>query len=253
MEEALPLTKSEKKAQRKAEKLAQQAAQTKKQKFQRAIQWGAGIGIVIFLFWWGYNRYIPVPEAEKQKPVNQALTNDWFKGNQEAKVVVVEYSDFQCPACQLYSPLIREVAQQYGEKIAIVYRHFPLKQIHLQAELAAQAAEAAGKQGKFWEMNELLFERQEQWAEKREAKKLFIDYAKELGLNEAQFKKDLVSKEVKALVKADYLSGLANRLNSTPSFFINGERMANPQGAEAFREIIDIKLREATASAQTNQ
>lgn len=250
MEEDRPLTKAERKALRKQEKLAQKESMNRK-KVLAKVGWAmAGIMVVSLLFFWGFNRYVPIPESEKNQPVNQVMASDWILGNSNAPVMVLEYSDFQCPACKLYSPLIRQMSQEYGDKVAIVYRHFPLKQIHMQAELAAQAAEAAGKQGKFWEMNEKLFASQGDWAEKRKAKAIFIGYAKELGLDEAQFKKDLTSKEVRALVKADYMSGLQNRLNSTPSFFVNGERMATPQGEAAFREILDLKLREATAGAE---
>ncbi|OGV96028.1 hypothetical protein A2W24_02980 [Microgenomates group bacterium RBG_16_45_19] len=186
------------------------------------------------------------------KPVNQVLETDWYQGNKAAAVVIVEYSDFQCPACRLYSPLIEQLTQLYPDQLAVVYRHFPLKEIHPRANLAAQAAEAAGKQGKFWEMNHLLFERQEEWAESGQASKIMMGYAQELGLNSDQFKQDLNSKAVKGLVKADYLSALANRLNGTPSFFVNGSRIENPQGLAAFQAVLEPLL-PATDSATISE
>jgi len=119
----------------------------------------------------------------------------------------------------------------------------------LQAELAAQAAEAAGKQGKFWEMHDILFKNQSNWAESPKAKSQFIDYAEEIGLDVSKFKNDLGSKEVRGYVKADLLSGLSLRLNSTPSFYINGERISNPPSPQAFEELIVSQL-PSTASAE---
>jgi protein-disulfide isomerase len=184
----------------------------------------------------------------KQWPVAEATDKDWVKGNPDAEVVIVEYADLQCPACKLYSSVMSDLAVKYASEAAFVYRHFPLKQIHLQAVTAAHAAEAAGLQGKFWEMHDKLFETQELWSNNRGAKNMFADYAGELGLDVERFKRDMNSKEVRAKVEAHYLNGLENRLNSTPSFFINGERIENPQGLEAFSQLIDQKLIEATAS-----
>ena len=88
--------------------------------------------------------------------------SDWVKGNRSAPVVLVEYSDFQCPACAASAPLVKQLTEEFGNKIAFVYRHFPLPQ-HKNAYPAAQAAEAAGKQGKFWEMADLIFANQTKW------------------------------------------------------------------------------------------
>jgi len=252
-EEATPLTKQERRELKKEQKRMEREAQNRSSQTKSWLTWGGIAAVVVFIGFFFYNQIISIPEAEKEKPVDTALTNDWVEGSKEAEVVLVEYSDFQCPACKLYSPVVNQLHETYGDQLAIVYRHFPLSQIHLQAELAAQAAEAAGLQGKFWEMHDMLFEHQDDWAENRNARNLFIDYAKQLGLDEGQFKKDLGSKEVKALVKADYLSGVQLQLNSTPSFFLNGEKIDNPAGIEPFKELIDNHLQGATASATVNE
>jgi protein-disulfide isomerase len=253
METAPQLTKAERKALKKQEKAALRKANTKKQRLSRGLKIALVVGVVGGLGWWVISRQVSVPMSEIDKPVDQVLPNDWYLGNKEAKVVVIEYSDFQCPTCALYSPIVRQLANEYGNQIAIVYRYFPLKQIHPQAVLTAQAAEAAGRQGKFWEMNELLFDKQEEWAGKNNAKKLIEDYAQSMGLNLNQFNQDINSKPVRQKVEADYLSSLKNRLNSTPSFYINGERIMNPQGVDAFKQVLDQKIVEATAAAQTTK
>lgn len=245
MEEVEVLTKEEKKAKKRQ-------AEVNQARRRQWRNWGLILAGLILAAAWIYSRYVPVPTGESQKPVDRVLENDWYLGQKEAPVVVVEYSDFQCPACKLYSPLIKELASKYEGQVVVVYRHFPLKEIHQTANLAAQAAEAAGKQGKFFEMSERLFESQADWADKGKAKQLMIGYAKELGLNETQFVQDLESKEVRGLVKADYLSALSQRLNSTPTFFINGERVASPQGIEAFSLLIDPLL-PATTSATADE
>ncbi len=162
---------------------------------------------------------------------------DNAKGNPEAKVTLVEYSDFQCPACASYHPIVEQLMTEIGTQINFVYRHFPLPQ-HDQAEAAAYAAEAAGKQDKFWEMYNLLFQKQTQWADKPGAEKTFESYAVTLGLDIAQYQKDFSSSEVKDKVESDRTDGLKNGLNSTPSFFLNGQQIANPRGYDEFKNLI---------------
>jgi protein-disulfide isomerase len=191
---------------------------------------------------------VPVSQSEKNKPVDSFTPGDWVTGEATASVKLIEYSDFQCPSCAKASGMLTELLKQDAGKIALVYRNFPLREIHPQANLAAQAAEAAGKQGKFWEMHDKLFESQISWAENRGAKDIFVSYAKDLGLDLNQFKKDLNAKEVRGLVQADYLSGLEQGISSTPTFFVNGKMMPNPGSITEFAKLIDLSLEEATAS-----
>lgn len=173
------------------------------------------------------------------KPIHFTLTkNDRTKGNKESKVILIEYSDFQCPACKAYFPLVKQITDTFKDKIVIVYRHFPLPQ-HQNSQKAAYAAEAAGAQGKFWDMHDLLFKNQENWADKSNADEILLSYAKELKLDEEQFKKDRESKTIKEKVDADLSSGQEAQVNSTPSFFLNGEKLDNPQNFEAFKKIIE--------------
>jgi len=162
--------------------------------------------------------------------------SDWVKGNRNADVVLVEYSDLQCPACAAYAPLVNRIVEEFGDRIAFVYRHFPLPN-HKQAELAAQAAEAAGRQEKFWEMLDLIFVNQTDWAGQINAREKFISYAQLLSLNVNRFETDLDSAELKEEIKEDYSSGIAI-VSYTPTFFLNGRKIQNPQGYEDFRSLI---------------
>lgn len=164
---------------------------------------------------------------------------DWVRGSKDAKVIITEYSDFQCPACALYYNIAKEAHKDFGDKIAIVYRHFPLSSIHANAEIAALSAESAGKQNKFWEMHDVIFENQKNWENDKNAKDVFIKYATDLGLNAEQFKKDLDSKELKQKIETDYQGGVTAGVNHTPTFFVNGAEIQNPRSYEEFKNIIN--------------
>src|SRR3972149_5786955 len=164
--------------------------------------------------------------------------NENVKGDKEAAATLIEYSDFQCPACGSYYPLVKQLSQEFGDKVLFVYRHFPLDQ-HKNAELASYAAEAAGKQDKFWEMHDLIFEGQKEWSDSEEARAFFAKYAASLNLVAEQFQKDIDSAEVKAKVEKDYQSGLNAKVNSTPTFFLNGKKLQNPRSYEEFKKILD--------------
>lgn len=174
--------------------------------------------------------------------VASVTAEDHVKGSATAPVTIIEYSDFQCPACAAYFPIMKSLEQKYGDQIAIVYRNYPLTQIHPNAQLAAQAAEAANLQGKFWEMHDLLFERQSSWSSLSNAKQTFIDYAKELQLDEQKFTDDLNSSDIKNRVAADVASGNSVAISGTPTFFLNGKKLTNPSTEDAFAKLIDAEL-----------
>ena len=167
-------------------------------------------------------------------------STDWVKGNKDAKVVLIEYSDFQCPACGAYYPLVKRVTEEFGDRIAFVYRHFPLQQ-HRNAKIASYVAEAAGKQGKFFEMHDKIFESQATWSESISVDVAFAKFAEELGLNLEQYKNDVNSSEIKERVEKNYQSGVRSRVNATPTFFLNG-RQIQPRGYEDFKTLIINEL-----------
>ncbi|KKQ37902.1 MAG: DSBA oxidoreductase [Candidatus Roizmanbacteria bacterium GW2011_GWA2_37_7] len=170
--------------------------------------------------------------------------DDHVKWATESANILVEYSDFQCPACSKYTGLLKslekdeEFANQVESKVAFVYRHFPLDRIHPYARVAAQAAEAAGIQGKFFEMHDLLFTRQKVWSESDKPEELFKEYANELGLNVEKFEADITSSEISDQIQKDYRSGLEVEVAGTPTFYLNGYKLSPPTSAENFKEIL---------------
>ena len=197
----------------------------------------AGLGAIFFLM------YFFVWDSGAGKVYDIRLNDsDWKRGNPDAKVVLVEYSDFQCSACAVYYPVVEKILKDYPDKILFVYRHFPLTQIHKNANLAAYAAEAAGAQNKFWEMYEKLFQNQKAWSDKDNAREIFTQYANELLINTEWFWGDMDLPEIKDRVLKDYQSGLLYQVDGTPSFFLNGKRIQNPAGYEALKKIIDAEL-----------
>lgn len=175
------------------------------------------------------------------------LESDHVRGDKKAKVTLIEYGDFQCPACGSYYPIIRSLEATYAGKVNFVFRHFPLIQIHPNAFAAARAAEAAGNQGKFFEMHDRLYETQSSWGETTANQQaLFEGYAKELGLNMDQFKKDYASSQVADRINQDLASGQqAFEINSTPSFVLNGEKITNPKDLDAFKQVLDEAIKKA--------
>lgn len=167
------------------------------------------------------NAPIPLPSA--------ITTDDWTKGNPNANVTIVEYSDAQCPTCAYFNPLITRMLEDYGDEVYFAYRHFPLS-IHSNSQTSARAAEAAGKQGQFFEMLNVLFAKQNEWGILPNPQSAFVSYATSLGLNVDQFTTDYNSAEVKDLVKADLISAERAGLQGTPTFFVNGQQIDLPKG-----------------------
>lgn len=172
--------------------------------------------------------------------------DDWTIGNLDSKVVVIEYSDFQCPACAAVEPLLKEMLGEFSNHIVFVYRHLPLKSIHKNSELAAKAAEAAGLQDKFWEMHEKLFANQADWSSEDNAAEIFGKYAAEIGIDSAKFMEDLNSSEVQKAVNADLQLAGAAGLQSTPSFFLNGELIDLPRRPDDLRDLIRNAIEDAS-------
>lgn len=169
--------------------------------------------------------------------VDSVTSEDHVKGNPNSEIILVEYSDFECPACAAYYPLLKDLLEEYGDSIKFVYRHFPLRQ-HIGAKPASYAAEAAGKQEKFWEMHDMIFENQGTWAATKNPEKFFLGYAQVLGLNLEQYEKDVASSAINSKVEKDYQSGLRAGVSSTPSLFLNGSRI-QPRSYQEFRSFID--------------
>lgn len=184
-----------------------------------------------------------------------------FFGNPDAKVVLVEYGDFECPACAQYYPLVKQIKEEFKEDIRFEFRHFPIVRAHPTATAAHRAAEAAGKQGKFWEMHDRLFERQFEWRStsssiNSSAIRTFETYAQELGLDVEQFKTDYAASTTLGTISADSARGNAEGVSGTPTFFLNGKRIEDNASFDSLDEIrnaINAALNEAQASGDPAQ
>jgi len=181
----------------------------------------------------------PTPAEIKGLP--KVSKDDFVRGDPNAKVTLIEYGDFQCPACGAYYPLIKKLESDYARDLKVVYRFFPLTNIHKNAMVAAQAAYAAGLQNKFWEMHDMLFENQNSWAD-TDAKDTFIGYAKTLKLDLTKFKTDLDADLTKQFINSQSDKAISIGVNSTPTFFVNGVHIQNPAGYDTFRKIIQDEL-----------
>ncbi|MBI2644137.1 MAG: DsbA family protein [Candidatus Wildermuthbacteria bacterium] len=167
---------------------------------------------------------------------------DHAKGNRDAKIVLVEYGDFQCPACALYEPVVEQLEEDYGDRMTFIYRHFPLRNVHAQADLAAQASEAAALQGRFWEMHDLLYQNQNEWAKNDKAEEIFVGYAVSLGLDKERFSQDMNSDAVKTKVENDFQGGVKSGVNGTPNFYLNGKKIENPGSYDEFKQLLNQEL-----------
>ena len=188
------------------------------------------------------------PVSDEQKKLLEVVSDDYIKGSKDASVTLVEYLDFECEACDAYYPLVKQLAEEFKTDARFVNRYFPLSG-HKNGLPSALAVEAASKQGKYWEMHNILFENQKSWGEKQSADpKIFEGYAKQIGLNIEQFKKDVSSREVKDRVERDRSSGQRLGVRGTPTFFLNGDKIPNPRTPDDFKTFIRAAILKASAS-----
>lgn len=175
------------------------------------------------------------------KEANDGIViGEHVKGNAEATVVLTEHSDFQCPACGQFYPIIKDILETYPE-LGFEYKRFPLVTIHPFAIPAAKAAEAAGQQGKFFEMHDKLFENQQIWSRSPNPRAYFDQYAEELGLDMDQFRRQYGASAINDHIQNQYNEARELGLTGTPSFFLNGERFEF-ETYEDFRAKIEAAL-----------
>lgn len=231
------LTKREKKEQARLAKEQRRKESAKKQQRGQMIMGAVVLVIVAAVLagvWYGSKG----PAAPLTDGTVRVEEGDWLKGNPEAPHTIVEYSDFECPACASTQQVITRLLEEHGEQVRLAYRHFPLESIHDAAEPAARAAEAAGLQGKFWEMHDLLYEKQSEWSKNDDLEGSFAGYAGELGLEAEQFLADYESDAVRAAVASDAEQARVLKLGGTPSFFLDGAKIQNPRSYEEWVELI---------------
>lgn len=171
-------------------------------------------------------------------------------GANSKNIEIIEYADFQCPACSAYFPVTKAIQEKYKNDIKWTFRHFPLEQLHQNARSSSRAAEAAGLQGKFFEMHDKLFENTEYWASMADARSIFQGYAKDLNLDMAKFDADYASETVNSTINADKAEGTSKGVTGTPTFFINGQKMSGEE-IESF-EAFSARIDEAIKSSSGN-
>lgn len=166
-------------------------------------------------------------------------------GPANAPVKIEEFGDFECPPCGLFHPILKQMHQEFGDKLQITFREFPLPN-HNHAIPAASAAEAAGIQGKFWEMHGAIFENQNIWKTQFDVRPTFEGYAKQIGLDVERYKRDVLSDRVEQRIFLDGKRARSMGVNSTPTVFLNGREVPFQQlPAETLRVLIDNELRAA--------
>jgi protein-disulfide isomerase len=158
-------------------------------------------------------------DAVRKLTVPVTIGLDHVRGSVNAPITIVEYGDFECPYTGMAYPIVKELMKQFNEKIYFVYRNFPLNDIHPHAQHAAEAAEAAATQDKFWQMHDYLFEHQKALGDHH-----LLEYAQKVGLNIDRFKKEMSGHIYASLINKSLKSGIDSGVEGTPTFFVNGER-----------------------------
>lgn len=169
------------------------------------------------------------PTSSPEKVNTELLIRDDSNkiGTESAKVTLVEFGDYQCPACGAAHPIVKQILEDHKNKVLFVFRNFPLP-MHKNALIAAQAAEAAGKLGgqeKYWKMHDMLYENQSQWAESNNPLDIFLEYTKDLKLDLDKFKEEVNSNKYENKITQDRQDGNALGVNGTPTFFVNGQKV----------------------------
>lgn len=235
------LTKKQRRELRRQAKLDNRAAQARKSTTQRLAIWGGvlvALGLVVFgLIKLGSGGSYSSTTATG---LPEVTNTDWITGSLIASTTLVEYGDFQCPACASAEPFMHQLRDDFGNNVRFVYRQYPLPQ-HPLSHITAQAAEAAGNQNKFWQMHDKLYGSQQTWTSysDSEMRKTITSYAQELGLNMDQFNRDLDSNDVKKRVDDQSNGGMRAGVQSTPSFFLNGKLMQLASFADLRKAIED--------------
>jgi protein-disulfide isomerase len=206
----------------------------------------AVVAVIILIFggiFWATSHKSNAPTKSSTQATNHV------DGKNSAGVTLVEYGDFQCPGCGQYYQSVRDTVAKYNKQISFQFRNFPLTQLHPNAFAGARAAEAAGMQGKYWEMHDLLYQQNvsyygsgqklSTWISATDPLATFTAYAKQLGLNEAQFKQDYASEKVNSAINADVAAGNKLGVDSTPTFFLDGQKIQPQPTTTSFAQLID--------------
>lgn len=241
METPQKQTKAEKRELRKLE-WQKEAEKAKKAEQYKKIGIWVLVAVIIMAAIFGLAMLVNSPTSTTSTSnltVPLKADQEFSRGDVNSKVTLIEYGDFQCPACAQYHPLVKQLLSEQGDKMHFVYRYFPLTNVHQNAQISSQAGFAANKQGKYWEMHDTLYDTQNDWAQIPNPQDIFVGYAKDLGLNTDQFKNDMNSDEANKFVNDSLKNATNLGLNSTPSFFLNGKYIETPNTYDDLKKLID--------------
>ena len=173
-------------------------------------------------------------EQEVVRLTAPLIDNDWSQGPEDAPVTLVEYADYECENCFYAAAAVEKLLQTHGDRVRVIFRHFPIMTKHPRAMAQAMAAEAAGRQGKFWEMHHKLFSKMGPTEDDE-----ILRFAEELGLDLERFKQDLTSKQIEEKIRDQRLAGARSGVHGTPTFFINGVRFEAPPTYEWLKAAVE--------------
>lgn len=184
------------------------------------------------------------------KPTDNALTpsraeikpGGHSRGPQNAPVTLVEFGDYECPVCGTWYPFVNELLTRYPDKLRLEFHHYPLISVHPNAMAGAMAVEAAGEQGKYWEMHDTLFEHQREWGESPNPKPFFLNYASHIGLDLNKFEQSLSSPGLQSRILADVTQAQDLHIDGTPTFFLNGELIRPKPNMEDLVQLVETQL-----------
>lgn len=201
------------------------------------------IGVLGGVFWF--------TRPDTGNPNFEGQVSNHIHGAGNKDVNLTEYGDFQCPACGAYYPVVKQLRIKYGDDITFQFRNFPISSKHPNAFAAHRAAEAAGMQGKFFDMHDLLFEGQDSWGASSSPKTFFDNYAQQLGLDMTKFNSDFASEQVNATINADLSAGKVAGVEGTPTFFLDGKKIDSPRDQAAFEKLIDDAIAAKAGATDT--
>lgn len=214
-------------------------------------RWIIFIGIIIAIF----AGLVWISKTKDNTTTNSSGSNNVY-GKLDSPVTFTEFVDFQCEACYVYYPTVKDIKEKYQDKVRFEVRYFPIEGgDHIFSRMAARSAQAAALQGKFWEMHNKMFEGQKIWEQSQDAQTYYDQYAKELGLDMTKFEQDRKSAEANDVINADMKAFKDIGGTGTPTFVINGKKIDSPDNtAEAFSTMLDKALKDAGVSTnETNQ
>jgi protein-disulfide isomerase len=241
---AQDLTKDEKKALRQLEWREKEKIEARNATIKKYSIWTGSVMAILLAIgglMWLVNTP-PTPSQSEAVNVMPISRKDITVGNPDVKIKLIEYADFQCPACAAYHAIVTQLLETYKDKIFYVYRMFPLTNIHPNSHISAQAAYAAHKQGAFFKYDDLLYDKQNEWSGLPDPKNVFIEYAKLAKLDIGKFTADMNSDEAKKYVNDSEQEAQNAGINATPTFILNGNKITNPNSLEDFKKLIDIEL-----------